>query len=82
MYLQLNSLPQVTKILFAITIWISYALQGYVTADILWNKYLVKKVKDTSKHLPLELSLRFSIVLLSCRLLCGLVFISVYLYLV
>lgn len=57
------------KILFAITTWISYALQGYVTADIIWNKYLSKRIKDTGKHILYELLLRAVIVLLTCKLL-------------
>ncbi|KAI8121391.1 Proton-coupled amino acid transporter-like protein [Lucilia cuprina] len=59
-------LAQVTKIMFAITTWISYALQGYVTADIIWHKYLSKRVKDTSKHVLFELLIRAGIVLLTC----------------
>ncbi|XP_023309199.2 proton-coupled amino acid transporter-like protein CG1139 [Lucilia cuprina] len=58
-------LAQVTKIMFAITTWISYALQGYVTADIIWHKYLSKRVKDTSKHVLFELLIRAGIVLLT-----------------
>uniref|UniRef100_T1PB60 Transmembrane amino acid transporter protein n=1 Tax=Musca domestica TaxID=7370 RepID=T1PB60_MUSDO len=58
-------LAQVTKILFAITTWISYALQGYVTADIIWNKYLSKRVKDTSKHVIYELLIRAMVVVLT-----------------
>lgn len=61
------SLAQVTKIIFAITTWISYALQGYVTADIIWHKYLSKRVKDTSKHVLFELLIRAGIVLLTCK---------------
>ncbi|XP_075162004.1 arcus [Haematobia irritans] len=62
---QEKTLAQVTKILFAITTWISYALQGYVTADIVWNKYLSKRVKDSSKHALYELLVRALIVLLT-----------------
>ncbi|TMW51461.1 hypothetical protein DOY81_003432, partial [Sarcophaga bullata] len=58
-------LAQVTKIIFAITTWISYALQGYVTADIIWHKYLSRRVKDTSKHVLFELLTRAAIVLLT-----------------
>jgi len=60
---------QVVKIFFAITTYISYALQGYVTAHILWSKYLSKRFKDVSKHTLYELIFRTIIVLLTCKLL-------------
>lgn len=56
---------QVVKIFFAITTYISYALQGYVTAHILWSKYLSKRFKDVSKHTLYELIFRTIIVLLT-----------------
>ncbi|KAM8710517.1 hypothetical protein ACLKA7_017177 [Drosophila subpalustris] len=56
---------QVVKIFFAITTYISYALQGYVTANILWSKYLSKRFKDVSKHTLYELIFRAVIVLLT-----------------
>ncbi|XP_037938181.1 proton-coupled amino acid transporter-like protein CG1139 [Teleopsis dalmanni] len=62
---QQEILAQITKILFAITTWISYALQGYVTANIIWNKYLQKRIKDTNKHVLFELLVRAAIVLLT-----------------
>lgn len=52
------------KIFFAVTTYISYALQGYVTAHILWSKYLSKRVKE-SKHTLVELLFRALIVLLT-----------------
>ncbi|XP_036336993.1 proton-coupled amino acid transporter-like protein CG1139 [Rhagoletis pomonella] len=58
-------LAQVAKIIFAITTWMTYALQGYVTTDIIWNKYLSKRTKDTSKHVLYELLLRACIVILT-----------------
>lgn len=58
-------LAQAAKIIFAITTWITYALQGYVTADIIWNKYLLKRTKDTSKHVLYELLIRAVIVVLT-----------------
>ncbi|XP_004518973.1 proton-coupled amino acid transporter-like protein CG1139 [Ceratitis capitata] len=58
-------LAQVAKIIFAITTWITYALQGYVTADIIWNKYLSKRVKNKSRHVLYELLIRATIVLLT-----------------
>ncbi|KAI8121392.1 Proton-coupled amino acid transporter-like protein [Lucilia cuprina] len=58
-------LAQVTKIMFAITTWISYALQGYVTADIIWHKYLSKKSKRHIETCSFELLIRAGIVLLT-----------------
>jgi len=57
---------QVVKVFFAITTWISYALQGYVTAHILWDKYLVKHFKESRQTLY-ELIFRVIIVLLTCK---------------
>ena len=79
-FLFLYSLAQVTKIIFAITTWISYALQGYVTADIIWHKYLSKRVKDTSKHVLFELLTRAGIVLLTCKLMTLYEYIHFYYY--
>lgn len=58
------SLAQVVKIFFAVTTYISYALQGYVTAHILWSKYLSKRFKE-SKQTLYELLFRSLIVLLT-----------------
>ncbi|KAH8402880.1 hypothetical protein KR222_008485, partial [Zaprionus bogoriensis] len=58
-------LAQVVKAFFAVTTYISYALQGYVTAHILWSKYFSKRIKDTSKHTLYELIFRALIVLLT-----------------
>lgn len=60
----LCSLAQVVKIFFAVTTYISYALQGYVTAHILWSKYLSKRFKE-SKQTLYELLFRSLIVLLT-----------------
>ncbi|XP_060657437.1 proton-coupled amino acid transporter-like protein CG1139 [Drosophila nasuta] len=62
---QTEVMAQVVKIFFAITTYISYALQGYVTAHILWSKYLSKRIKDISKHTLYELLFRAVIVLLT-----------------
>ncbi|KAH8278304.1 hypothetical protein KR044_010803, partial [Drosophila immigrans] len=62
---QTEVLAQVVKGFFAITTYISYALQGYVTAHILWSKYLSKRIKDASKHTLYELLFRALIVLLT-----------------
>lgn len=74
---------QVVKIFFAITTWISYALQGYVTAHILWDKYLVKHIRDPKKHAIFEMIFRAIIVLLTCERLpnsCFLKSINIYKY--
>ncbi|XP_055841088.1 proton-coupled amino acid transporter-like protein CG1139 [Episyrphus balteatus] len=58
-------LAQVIKIFFAVTTLISYALQGYVTADIIWNHYLIKKTTEKSNLVLYELLVRAGIVLLT-----------------
>ncbi|KAH8278192.1 hypothetical protein KR044_001548, partial [Drosophila immigrans] len=62
---QTDILPQCTKVLFAVTTYISYSLQGYVTAHILWNKYLVHRITDESKHLRYEFLMRAIFVVLT-----------------
>lgn len=61
------SLAQVVKIFFAITTYISYALQGYVTAHIVWNQFLSKRIANVKKHTLYELCFRAFIVLLTCK---------------
>ncbi|XP_068141882.1 proton-coupled amino acid transporter-like protein CG1139 [Drosophila tropicalis] len=79
---QSEILAQVVKIFFAITTWISYALQGYVTAQIIWHKYLSKKIKDTSKHSLYELIFRAVTVLLTFACAVAIPDLSVFLSLV
>ncbi|ALC42872.1 CG1139 [Drosophila busckii] len=75
-------MAQVVKIFFAITTYISYALQGYVTANIVWGKYLSKRIKDTSKHTLFELLFRACIVLLTFACAVAIPDLSVFLSLV
>ncbi|XP_016976747.2 proton-coupled amino acid transporter-like protein CG1139 [Drosophila rhopaloa] len=72
---------QVVKVFFAITTWISYALQGYVTAHILWSKYLSKHFKETRQTLY-ELIFRAIIVLLTFACAVAIPDLSVFLSLV
>ncbi|EDW18292.2 proton-coupled amino acid transporter-like protein CG1139 [Drosophila mojavensis] len=62
---QTEVLAQVVKIFFAITTYISYALQGYVTAHIVWNQFLSKRIANVKKHTLYELCFRAFIVLLT-----------------
>lgn len=39
------SMAQSIKIMFAIAIFITHALQGYVPVDIIWNTYLDQKIQ-------------------------------------
>ncbi|KAH8373977.1 hypothetical protein KR200_006021, partial [Drosophila serrata] len=72
---------QVVKIFFAITTWISYALQGYVTAHILWDKYLSKHIRE-SRRTVFELLFRAMIVLLTFACAIAIPDLSVFLSLV
>ncbi|EDW92942.1 proton-coupled amino acid transporter-like protein CG1139 [Drosophila yakuba] len=77
-----NEIPaQVVKVFFAITTWISYALQGYVTAHILWDKYLAKRFKE-SRQTFYELLFRALIVLLTFACAVAIPDLSVFLSLV
>ncbi|XP_017059494.1 proton-coupled amino acid transporter-like protein CG1139 [Drosophila ficusphila] len=78
---QSDILAQVVKIFFAITTWISYALQGYVTAHILWGKYLSKRFKESRQTLY-ELIFRALIVLLTFACAIAIPDLSVFLSLV
>ncbi|XP_017139387.1 proton-coupled amino acid transporter-like protein CG1139 [Drosophila miranda] len=73
---------QVVKIFFAITTWISYALQGYVTAHILWGKYVSTRIKNTKRHSLYELIFRAIIVLLTFACAIAIPDLSVFLSLV
>lgn len=75
-------LAQVIKIFFAVTTLISYALQGYVTADIIWNHYLVKKLSEKSNLTLYELLIRAGIVLLTFLLAVAIPDLSLFLSLV
>ncbi|XP_030373118.1 proton-coupled amino acid transporter-like protein CG1139 [Scaptodrosophila lebanonensis] len=73
---------QVVKLFFAITVWISYALQGYVTASIVWHKYLSRRINNKSLHLPYEMLFRLCIVLLTFAFAVAIPNLSVFLSLV
>ncbi|CAH1970299.1 unnamed protein product [Acanthoscelides obtectus] len=60
-----DKLAHATKILYSIAIYISFGLQGYVPVKILWDNYIVKKLKSDSKNMLYEYMLRFGCVILT-----------------
>lgn len=57
-------LSQAVKLLFALAIFISYALQAYVPVDIILNTYLKKRIQNFNKT-TMEYMLRVSVVLVT-----------------
>ncbi|XP_017080435.1 proton-coupled amino acid transporter-like protein CG1139 [Drosophila eugracilis] len=57
-------LPELVSGMFALAIFFSYALQGYVTVDIIWHNYLEPEVEDGS-HKVVESLVRIALVIAS-----------------
>jgi len=58
------SLPQLVTAMFAVAIFFSYALQGYVTVDIIWRNYLEPELEDGSTS-AVEFLVRIALVIAS-----------------
>ncbi|XP_058816810.1 proton-coupled amino acid transporter-like protein CG1139 [Topomyia yanbarensis] len=58
-------LSQSIRVLFAIAIFISYALQCYVPVDIIWNVYLIDRYKDSNKKFIYEMLVRIVLVIIT-----------------
>nr|XP_016941799.2 proton-coupled amino acid transporter-like protein CG1139 [Drosophila suzukii] len=57
-------LPQLVTAMFAVAIFFSYALQGYVTVDIIWRNYLEPELEDGSTS-AVEFLVRIALVIAS-----------------
>lgn len=62
-------LAQSVKLIFAVAIFITYALQCYVPVEIVWNQYLRKYMEDSKSKLLVEYVLRTVIVIITCKYL-------------
>lgn len=62
------SAAQILKCLFALCIFVSYALQCYVPVEIIWKNYLALKFENSEKKLMWEFVTRIGIVLGTCLL--------------
>lgn len=62
------SLAQATKLIFAIAIFISYALQCYVPVQIIWDNYIDEKYRNSEKSGLYQLGLRIGLTLFTCKL--------------
>ncbi|XP_055378767.1 proton-coupled amino acid transporter-like protein CG1139 [Condylostylus longicornis] len=56
-------LAQVVKAMFALAMYFTYPLQGYVPIDIIWYQYLSKKLQDHPRKKLIEFSIRLGIVM-------------------
>lgn len=56
------------NIIFAIAIYITYALQCYVPVDIIWSTYMKKKYENSDHRLVIEYTMRAGVVLVTCKL--------------
>ncbi|XP_050432741.1 proton-coupled amino acid transporter-like protein CG1139 [Adelges cooleyi] len=61
---ELDLLAQAVKLIFAVAIFITYALQAYVAVDIIWNTYMKKRIQNWDKA-TMEYGLRVSVVLVT-----------------
>lgn len=52
---------QITKVLFSIAIYISYALQGYVPIEIIWYNYMKKNYEDSKYKVLYEYLVRLAV---------------------
>lgn len=59
------SMAQSIKIMFAIAIFITYALQAYVPVEIIWNTYVCKRVKN--RKIFWEYVCRTCVTLVTCK---------------
>lgn len=59
------SMAQAITVIFAIAIFISYGLQGYVPVEIIWTQYVKKRISDERKHLRYEFLTRVCVVLVT-----------------
>ena len=55
------------KILYSVSIYISYALSNFVTFDILWTNWIKLKYTDMKNKVVWEYVMRTGIVLLTCK---------------
>lgn len=63
-----NRLSQVTKVIFAFAIFISYALQCFVPVNIIWENYVSDKIKTSPKSSSYQLLLRVVITIITCKI--------------
>lgn len=52
---------------YSVAILISYALQGFVPYDMIWNACMKDKYGGTSREFCMDTLLRLGIVIVSCR---------------
>ncbi|XP_050540823.1 proton-coupled amino acid transporter-like protein CG1139 isoform X2 [Daktulosphaira vitifoliae] len=57
-------LAQTVKLIFAVAIFITYALQAYVPVEILWNTYMKQRIENVNKQ-KMEYLLRIGVVLVT-----------------
>lgn len=74
------SMAQSIKIMFAIAIFITHALQGYVPVDIIWNTYLDQKIQK--RKIFWEYVCRTIITLSTCKFLDWTCFLILHLKLI
>ncbi|CAO1305140.1 unnamed protein product [Diamesa hyperborea] len=58
-------LSQITKVIFAFAIFISYALQCFVPVNIIWENYVSDKIKTSPKSSSYQLLLRVVITIIT-----------------
>lgn len=80
MFIYPNSLSQIIQVAFSIAVFITYGLQAYVAMEILWGSWLSNLFKKRRNQLIAEFSIRFGIVLLTCKLALFLSIFIIFFY--
>lgn len=70
-----NRLSQITKVIFAFAIFISYALQCFVPVNIIWENYVSDKIKTSPKSSSYQLLLRVVITIITCKFINNIIMI-------
>lgn len=60
-------LPELTRVVFAFAIFISYGLQCYVPVHIIWKDYVSEKIQNSENSGRYQLLLRLVITFVTCE---------------
>lgn len=65
--LQFPRVAQIAKGMIACGVFLTHIVANYVSIDILWTDYIVKKIEDDSRKSLFNYALRTGMVLLTCK---------------
>ncbi|XP_037035316.1 proton-coupled amino acid transporter-like protein CG1139 [Bradysia coprophila] len=79
---QTETLAKCIRGIFALAIFISYGLQGYVPVSIVWGTYLSKVWDNPDNKIYYEFAVRISFVLITCGVAAAIPFIGLFINLI